>query len=130
MPQSLSEEKHSQYLLGLLVFFLTAKQKSTIQLRYNQFLTSFLQAILRFFFFRITFLTVLFYYFQVNTQTTVKVKSVNKAEDEPTSLQWAWRPESTDDTQLLGKGEVVVNRLMEQKEVANDASDYLWYMTR
>ncbi|KAL6224296.1 hypothetical protein ACLB2K_003151 [Fragaria x ananassa] len=65
---------------------------------------------------------------KVNTQTTLKVKSVNKAEDEPQSLQWSWRPERID-TELLGKGEVVANLLMEQKEAANDASDYLWYMT-
>lgn len=71
-----------------------------------------------------------YYYFQVNTQTTVKVKSVNKAEDEPESLHWTWRPESIDDTKILGKGEVVANHLMEQKEAANDDSDYLWYMTR
>lgn len=68
--------------------------------------------------------------YQVNTQTTVKVKRSNKAEDEPESLHWAWRPENMDDTKILGKGEVVANHLMEQKEAANDASDYLWYMTR
>lgn len=68
--------------------------------------------------------------YQVNTQTTVKVKRPNKAEAEPESLHWAWRPENIDDTKILRKGEVVANHLMEQKEAANDASDYLWYMTR
>ncbi|KAL6222089.1 hypothetical protein ACLB2K_005481 [Fragaria x ananassa] len=66
---------------------------------------------------------------KVNTQTTVKVKRNNKAEDEPQSLHWTWRPENIDETKILGKGEVVVNHLMEQKEAANDESDYLWYMT-
>ncbi|KAK9948128.1 hypothetical protein M0R45_003716 [Rubus argutus] len=63
-----------------------------------------------------------------NTAKKVK-KSVNKAEDEPESLHWTWRPESIDDTKILGKGEVVANHLLEQKEAANDDSDYLWYMT-
>lgn len=66
----------------------------------------------------------------MNTQTTVKVKRNNKAEDEPQSLHWTWRPENIDETKILGKGEVVVNHLMEQKEAANDESDYLWYLTR
>ncbi|PRQ47059.1 putative beta-galactosidase [Rosa chinensis] len=59
-------------------------------------------AVARFFQFEGTFQN----YYMVNTQTTVKVKSVNKAVDEPESLHWSWRPEKTDDTQLLGKGEV------------------------
>ncbi|KAL6219654.1 hypothetical protein ACLB2K_007413 [Fragaria x ananassa] len=54
----------------------------------------------------------------VNTQTTLKVKSVNRAEDELQSLQWSQRPEKIH-TELLGKGEVMANRLMEQKEAAN-----------
>lgn len=55
---------------------------------------------------------------------------VNKAEDEPESLGWLWRPENIDDTRLQGKGEFTANKLMDQKDVAADASDYLWYMTR
>ncbi|CAB4318482.1 unnamed protein product [Prunus armeniaca] len=66
---------------------------------------------------------------KVNTQTSVKVKMVNKAEDEPESLGWLWRPENIDDTRLQGKGEFTANKLMDQKDVAADASDYLWYMT-
>lgn len=67
---------------------------------------------------------------KVNTQTSVMVKKENKAEDEPTVLQWMWRPENLDATARLGKGHVSANMLIDQKEAANDASDYLWYMTR
>ncbi|KAB2623704.1 beta-galactosidase 15-like, partial [Pyrus ussuriensis x Pyrus communis] len=66
---------------------------------------------------------------KVNTQTTVKVKVVNKAEDEPESLAWSWRPETIDDTRVLAKGEITANQLLDQKVAGDDASDYLWYMT-
>ncbi|KAM2621462.1 hypothetical protein TB2_026207 [Malus domestica] len=66
----------------------------------------------------------------VNTQTTVKVKVVNKAEDEPESFAWSWRPETIDDTRLLAMGEGTANQLMDQKEAGNDSGDSLWYMTR
>jgi len=70
----------------------------------------------------------------VNVQTTVLAQ---KSEDynldqEPESLQWSWRsegfrhlknPDSLTDA-------IKANKLMDQKEVANDTSDYLWYMTR
>lgn len=59
----------------------------------------------------------------------MKVKRSNEAEDEPVSLSWTWRPEAIDDTVVHGKGHVSANRLLDQK-VINDASDYLWYMTR
>ncbi|KAM1155873.1 hypothetical protein ACFX13_027298 [Malus domestica] len=65
----------------------------------------------------------------VNTQTTVKVKVVNKAEDEPESFAWSWRPETIDDTRLLAMGEGTANQLMDQKEAGNDSGDSLWYMT-
>jgi len=57
------------------------------------------------------------------------VKSKNKAEDEPVALNWVWRAENVDDA-LLGKGNFSANRLIDQKRVASDTSDYLWYMTR
>ncbi|CDP03052.1 unnamed protein product [Coffea canephora] len=66
---------------------------------------------------------------KVNTQTWVKVKRSNEAENEPVSLSWTWRPEAIDDAVVHGKGHVSANRLLDQK-VINDASDYLWYMTR
>ncbi|KAF3439717.1 hypothetical protein FNV43_RR17995 [Rhamnella rubrinervis] len=65
---------------------------------------------------------------KVNTQTSVMEKIPNKAEEEPVSLNWVWRPENLDDTVLLGKGHLSANQLIDQKAV-NDASDYLWYMT-
>lgn len=67
--------------------------------------------------------------YQVTTQTSVMEKIPNKAEEEPASLNWVWRPENLDETVLLGKGDLSTNQLIDQKAV-NDASDYLWYMTR
>ncbi|KAL0558579.1 hypothetical protein IC582_003156 [Cucumis melo] len=66
---------------------------------------------------------------KVNTQTSVMVKKENKAEDEPEVLEWMWRPENIDSTARLGKGHASANKLIDQKDAANDASDYLWYMT-
>ncbi|KAI3802823.1 hypothetical protein L1987_30966 [Smallanthus sonchifolius] len=63
---------------------------------------------------------------KVNTETWVKEK---KAEKEAEALKWVWRPENIDDTVVKGKGEKTVCKLIDQK-VANDVSDYLWYMTR
>jgi len=65
----------------------------------------------------------------VNVQTSIMIKSKNKAEDEPTTLNWVWRAENVDDS-LHGKGNFSTNGLIDQKIVASDTSDYLWYMTR
>ncbi|CAK9171385.1 unnamed protein product [Ilex paraguariensis] len=65
---------------------------------------------------------------KVNTQTSVMVKKPNEAENEPIALKWVWRPENIDDTVLQGKGLVSASHLVDQK-VANDVTDYLWYMT-
>ncbi|KAJ7969973.1 Beta-galactosidase [Quillaja saponaria] len=62
---------------------------------------------------------------KVTTQTSVMVKKPNKAEDEPISLNWVWRPEIIDDMALLGKGHAVANTILDQKDAANDDSDYL-----
>ncbi|KAF2287092.1 hypothetical protein GH714_038117 [Hevea brasiliensis] len=66
---------------------------------------------------------------KVKTQTSVMIKKKNQAEDEPSSLKWSWRPENTDRTVILGKGHIQTSQLLDQKAAANDASDYLWYMT-
>ncbi|KAF2287107.1 hypothetical protein GH714_038216 [Hevea brasiliensis] len=66
---------------------------------------------------------------KVKTQTSVMIKKKNQAEDEPSSLKWSWRPENTDRTVILGKGHIQTGQLLDQKAAANDASDYLWYMT-
>ncbi|KAF8396486.1 hypothetical protein HHK36_018109 [Tetracentron sinense] len=66
---------------------------------------------------------------RVNTQTSLMVKKVDEAENEPMSLNWVWRPEHIKDTILQAKGPIVAKQLLEQKAVANDASDYLWYMS-
>ncbi|KAL4571632.1 hypothetical protein LXL04_018395 [Taraxacum kok-saghyz] len=65
---------------------------------------------------------------KVNTQTWVMEKQTNEAEIEPESLKWVWRPESIDDLALRGNGKVSAKKLIDQK-VADDVSDYLWYMT-
>ncbi|KDP33931.1 hypothetical protein JCGZ_07502 [Jatropha curcas] len=67
---------------------------------------------------------------KVQTQTVEMVKRKNEAEDEPYSLKWSWRPENTDATVLHGKGHFHANQLIDQKAATNDASDYLWHMTR
>ncbi|KAK7363330.1 hypothetical protein VNO77_05469 [Canavalia gladiata] len=66
---------------------------------------------------------------KVNVQTSLMVKEKNKAEDEPIALKWVWIPENIDDA-LLGKVNVTADTLIDQKNAANDASDYLWYITR
>ncbi|KAK4385874.1 Beta-galactosidase [Sesamum angolense] len=65
---------------------------------------------------------------KVNTQTSKMVKVSNKAENEPIALKWTWMPESVDETLVHGKGEASASHLLDQK-VANDVSDYMWYMT-
>ncbi|KAI4379584.1 hypothetical protein MLD38_005862 [Melastoma candidum] len=66
---------------------------------------------------------------KVNTQISVMVKKGNTAESEPEAMNWTWRAEVMDDTLMLGKGPVVAHQLIDQKAAADDASDYLWYMT-
>ncbi|XP_002516256.2 beta-galactosidase 15 [Ricinus communis] len=66
---------------------------------------------------------------KVKTQTAIMVKQKNEAEDQPSSLKWSWIPENTHTTSLLGKGHAHARQLIDQKAAANDASDYLWYMT-
>lgn len=58
------------------------------------------------------------------------VKKTNVAEDEPAALSWSWRPETNDKSILFGRGDVTVNQILDQKDAANDLSDYLFYMTR
>ncbi|KAL7224940.1 hypothetical protein ACSBR1_026261 [Camellia fascicularis] len=65
---------------------------------------------------------------KVNTQTSVMVKKTNEAENEPSVLNWSWRPENTDKTIMLGQGHVSKTQLLDQKFI-DDVSDYLWYMT-
>lgn len=57
------------------------------------------------------------------------VKRENGAEDEPSTLKWAWRPENLDVAVVQGKGSIHASQILDQK-VLNDVSDYLWYMTR
>ncbi|CAI9761110.1 unnamed protein product [Fraxinus pennsylvanica] len=66
---------------------------------------------------------------RLNTWTNLMVKKPNEAEDEPASLKWSWRPEiNLEQTIVRGKGQISTNMIVDQK-VANDVSDYLWYMT-
>ncbi|XLT11934.1 hypothetical protein HN51_057624 [Arachis hypogaea] len=68
---------------------------------------------------------------KVNVQTSVMVKVSNKAEDEPMSLNWTWRAENVKHA-LLTKvnASESAHKLIDQKNAADDASDYLWYITR
>ncbi|XP_021902002.1 beta-galactosidase-like [Carica papaya] len=61
---------------------------------------------------------------KVYTPTVVYAKK----NQDPTKLSWAWVPEAMDET-LDGKGDTKANELLDQKDAASDASDYLWYMT-
>ncbi|KAL8119871.1 hypothetical protein AgCh_017114 [Apium graveolens] len=65
---------------------------------------------------------------KINTQTSMMVQRENGAEDEPSALKWAWRPENLDVAVVQGKGSMHASEILDQK-VLNDASDYLWYMT-
>ncbi|XP_057443575.1 beta-galactosidase 15-like [Lotus japonicus] len=63
---------------------------------------------------------------KVNSQTSVKVKKID--DDATTKLTWAWKMEPKKDT-MHGSGSFKAHKLLEQKELTLDASDYLWYMT-
>lgn len=63
---------------------------------------------------------------KVNTQTSIMTDDSSK----PEKLEWTWRPEAAQKTILKGSGDLIAKGLVDQKDVTNDASDYLWYMTR
>lgn len=57
----------------------------------------------------------------------------NKAESEPEQLEWSWRPENVEDIlrgESTGKNVFTTTKLLEQKNVTGDVTDYLWYTTR
>lgn len=61
------------------------------------------------------------------------VKKPNGAETDPYNLKWEWRAEHFEHINKNGhvaKASLVANQLLDQKVVANDTSDYVWYMTR
>ncbi|XP_068664869.1 beta-galactosidase 15-like [Aristolochia californica] len=68
---------------------------------------------------------------KVSTQTSVKVKQPNMAEDQPEQLKWVWRPERLAEVLKgwAGRDSFTASRLIDQITVTGDASDYLWYMT-
>lgn len=63
---------------------------------------------------------------KVNTQTSIMTEDSS----EPKKLEWTWKPEIARKTILKGSGDLIAKGLVDQKDVTNDASDYLWYMTR
>ncbi|KAI9073277.1 hypothetical protein K1719_044763 [Acacia pycnantha] len=65
---------------------------------------------------------------KVNSQTSIMVKKSNYSELPTDKLTWAWRPEAMKDT-MKGMGKLKSNKLLEQKDLTLDVSDYLWYMT-
>ncbi|XP_018844102.1 beta-galactosidase 15-like [Juglans regia] len=71
---------------------------------------------------------------KVNTQTSIMVKKDNDGNDyeEPYGLKWEWRKENPSHVKRNGLVEgslMAAERLLDQKVVTNDTSDYLWYIT-
>ncbi|OWM74486.1 hypothetical protein CDL15_Pgr003989 [Punica granatum] len=70
---------------------------------------------------------------KINTQISIMEKLPNEADDEkePYELKWQWRPEHPEHLKHgTVKGSVMsANKLLDQKVVTNDTSDYLWHMT-
>nr|KYP63346.1 Beta-galactosidase [Cajanus cajan] len=72
---------------------------------------------------------------KVNVQTSIMAMKDDEADnkdDEPTSLNWQWMHEphvQMKDGQVLGSVSTKAPKLMDQKVVTNDTSDYLWYIT-
>ncbi|KAK4275719.1 hypothetical protein QN277_018755 [Acacia crassicarpa] len=64
---------------------------------------------------------------KINVQTSVNEHWPNEAEKQPESLKWVWRPENIHNA-LKGKSHSSANKLIDQKEVTSDSSDYLWYI--
>lgn len=63
------------------------------------------------------------------------VKQKNQADngEEPYVLEWHWRNEHIEHFEKNGAVEgssLTMNKLLDQKAVTNDTSDYLWYLTR
>ena len=65
----------------------------------------------------------------MNVQTSVMVKEDKQAEKEAITLNWTWRSENIDNA-LHAKSNISVHQLIDQKDMAADTSDYLWYMTK
>lgn len=64
---------------------------------------------------------------RVNTQMSIMTEDSRR---EPEKLKWTWKPEFARKTILKGSGDLIAKGLVDQKDITNDASDYLWYMTR
>ncbi|GAB4826187.1 Beta-galactosidase 7 [Ancistrocladus abbreviatus] len=72
---------------------------------------------------------------KLNTQTSLMARrAANLVGEEPETLHWQWRSEIFNHIRPKGRenvvGDYTTNKLMDQKEVANDTSDYLWYITK
>ncbi|QCD80451.1 beta-galactosidase [Vigna unguiculata] len=66
---------------------------------------------------------------KVNIQTSVMVKETKQEEKDPIALKWMWRSENIDNA-LHAKSNISAPGLIDQKLMASDNSDYLWYMTK
>ncbi|XP_022972701.1 beta-galactosidase 7-like [Cucurbita maxima] len=69
---------------------------------------------------------------EVNTQTTIREKVSSQVGNFKEPMQWQWRDEKIEF--VSREGEVTdcamtANRLLDQKVLTNDSSDYLWYIT-
>ncbi|GAB4826188.1 hypothetical protein Ancab_009053 [Ancistrocladus abbreviatus] len=70
---------------------------------------------------------------KLNTQTSLMARrAANHVGEEPETLHWQWRSETFNHLRPKGRenvaGDYTANKLMDQKEVANDTSEYLWYI--
>ncbi|KAI4357584.1 hypothetical protein L6164_001523 [Bauhinia variegata] len=70
---------------------------------------------------------------KVNAQTSIMVKKENETDDakESSALKWQWRYEPHEEMiNFTAHGSnLTANKLLDQKIVTNDISDYLWYIT-
>ncbi|XP_010540711.1 PREDICTED: beta-galactosidase 15 [Tarenaya hassleriana] len=64
---------------------------------------------------------------KVNAQTSVMEK---KGKDKAKKMRWSWRLEDVEEMVMKGRGDATFSKLVDQKEMADDQSDYLWYMTK
>ncbi|KAG6595196.1 Beta-galactosidase 7, partial [Cucurbita argyrosperma subsp. sororia] len=69
---------------------------------------------------------------EVNTQTTIWEKVSSQVGNFKEPMQWQWRDEKIEFVSREGEvadTAMTANRLLDQKVLTNDSSDYLWYIT-
>ncbi|OIW01968.1 hypothetical protein TanjilG_11542 [Lupinus angustifolius] len=69
---------------------------------------------------------------KVNAQTSIMVKKQNQADNGAEPLKWEWMYEpfrQMKNGKILGNVSMTASKLLDQKVVTNDISDYLWHIT-